>query len=157
MLAEKPWAMNSVARLFLWIVATYCAGMLPVSLLDRVTIWSKDERDFLQLLASALISQVAVLVWIHFFLRQHGSSWKEAFGWRPLEPVSVAAYGVLAGAVFLPVAFGLQWVCESLMVLAHSQPHAQAAVQALQSPALTTGAKVAFGADAVLLAPLVEE
>jgi membrane protease YdiL (CAAX protease family) len=157
MLSEKPWAIDSVGRLFLGIVGTYCLLMLPISLLDRVTFWPKDQREFLQLLASALLSQICAVTWIHFFLRQHAFGWKEAFGWNSADAVSVAAWGILGGAIFLPVAFALQWLCEYLMVLAHSQPQAQAAVQALQNPALSLTDKLLFGGDAVLLAPLAEE
>jgi uncharacterized protein len=157
MLAEKPWAIESVGRLLLGIIATYCIGIVPISLLDRVTLWPKEEREFLQLLGGALLSQISVLVWIRFFLRQQAFGWKEAFGWKSVEAATVAAYGILAGALFLPVAYALQWLCEYLMVLAHSQPQAQAAVQALQSPGLSLGAKIVFGVDAICVAPLVEE
>jgi membrane protease YdiL (CAAX protease family) len=157
MLARKPWAMDKVGQLFLALAATYCLAMLPISLLDRVTAWPKEEREFLQLLASALVSQIGAFVWIYFFLRQHAFGWKEAFGWTSFEPVSAAAYGILAGALFLPVAFALQWVCEYLMVLLHGNPQAQAAVQALQNPGLAPAGKVAFGLDAIFLAPLAEE
>jgi membrane protease YdiL (CAAX protease family) len=157
MLSEKPWDVNRVGWLFLGLILTYCVGMLPIGLLDRVTAWSKDERDFSQLLAGALLSQVAAFFWIRFFLRQHAFGWREAFGWNFSEAASVTAYGALAGALFLPVAFGLQWLCEELLVLLHSHPQTQAAVEALQNPALPLGGKVAFGVDAVLLAPLVEE
>jgi membrane protease YdiL (CAAX protease family) len=157
MLAEKPWDINRVGLLFFGLILTYCVGMLPISLLDRVTAWSKDERDFSQLLVGALFSQAAGFFWIRFFLRQHNVGWKEAFGWKSSELPTVMAYGALAGALFLPVAFGLQWLCETLMVLMHSPPQAQAAVEAFQNPAIPLGGKVAFGVDAVLLAPLVEE
>ena len=157
MLAEKPWDIYGVGRLFLGLALTYCFGMLPISLFDRVTAWPKDERDFAQLLAGALLSQVAAFLWIRFFLRQHAFGWKDAFGWNSSKAVSVMAYGMLAGALFLPVAFGLQWLCENLLVLLHSHPQAQAAVEAIQNPAVPLGGKVAFGVDAVLLAPLAEE
>jgi membrane protease YdiL (CAAX protease family) len=157
MLAEKPWDINRVGWLFLGLILTFCIGMMPISLLDRVTVWSRDERDFSQLLASALLSQVAAFFWIRFFLLQHACGWKEAFGWRFSEAPVVAAYGALAGALFLPVAFGLQWLCETLLVLLHSHPQAQAAVEAIQNPAVPLGGKVAFGIDAIVLAPLVEE
>jgi membrane protease YdiL (CAAX protease family) len=157
MLAEKHWDMNRVGWLFLGLVLTFCVGMLPISLLDRVTAWSKDERDFSQLLAGALLSQTAAFFWIRAFLQQHACEWKEAFGWKLSETPAVIGYGALAGALFLPVAFGLQWLCETLMVLLHSQPQAQAAVEAIQNPALPLAGKVAFGFDAILLAPLAEE
>ena len=156
-IAEKPWAIDGVLLLFLGIITTYCLGMLPIGLLDRVTVWTKGQRDFAELLTAALFSQITALVWLRFFLRKYGVGWREAFGLKSSEPVTVAAYGVLAGALFIPVAMALQWVCENLMLLAHWKPEAQAAVQALQNPDLSLGGKIGFGVVAVVMAPLVEE
>jgi membrane protease YdiL (CAAX protease family) len=131
--------------------------MLPIGLLDRVTLWPKAEREFLQMLAGALFLQIAVLVWVRFFLRQYAFGWKEGFGLNSSEAASATAYGILAGALFFPVAQGLQWLSACLMELAHKTPEAQAAVQALQDPNVSVGEKIVFGVVAVVLAPLVEE
>lgn len=157
MLLDKPWDINRVGWLFLGIVLTYSICMLPVSLLDRVTAWPKDERDFSQLVAGALLSQTTAFFWIRFFLRQHGFGWREAFGWNPSATASVVVAGAVAGALFLPVAFALQWLCQTLMVLVHLHPEAQAAVEAFQNPAIPAAGKLFITLDAVLLAPLVEE
>ncbi len=157
MISEKPWAIDSVMRLFLGIIATYCFWGLLISLLDHATLWPKTERDFLQMLAGTLLLQISALVWLRFFLRQYAVGWKEAFGLESSEAASATAYGILAGALFVPLALGLQWLSGCVMEWAHRTPEAQAAVQALQDPTLSVREKAAFGASAIVLAPLVEE
>jgi membrane protease YdiL (CAAX protease family) len=157
MLSEKPWALDSVMRLFLGIIITYCVGTIPINLLDHVTRWPAAERDFLEMLAAVLFLQVSALVWIGYFLRRHALGWKQAFGLESDETPTVVAYGILAGALFLPCAVGVQTLCAKLLELANFKPEAQAAVQALEDPTIPVIQKFVFGAVAVVLVPLVEE
>ena len=158
MLSEKPWKLDAVARLFLGVITTYCLGMLLAGLLVPSTAaWPKAQTDYWQLVLGAFFLEIPALAWIGFFLRQHNVSWKEAFGLQMTSPARAAAWGLLAAALFLPVAWGCQWLSINLMDLAHLHPQDQAAVQALQDPSLTVADKIVMGVIVVVFAPLVEE
>lgn len=158
MISSKPWGVDAAARLCLAIAATFCLGILLAGLLEKLHLGLREgEIQFLQMMISLLFLQTFALVWITFFLRQYGIGWKAAFGFGVSEPTRAAAYGVLAGALFLPAAWGLQYVSELLMQLLHLTPEAQTAVLALQNPDLSLAEKLIFGAAAVVIAPVAEE
>jgi membrane protease YdiL (CAAX protease family) len=158
MLAEKPWKLDAVVRLFLGVMATSCLGALLAMLLSYFTsAWPKGQSEFWQIVLGAFFIELPALGWIALFLRQHEMNWKEAFGWRLCEPATAAAYGVLAAMLFLPAAWGLQWLSAYAMELVHLNPQEQVAVQELQDPSLTVTEKVIIGVIAVVLAPMVEE
>ena len=158
MISRKPWGIEAVARLCLAIIATFCFGMLLAVSLGKLHLGLPEAQvEFLQMMISLAFFQLSALVWITIFLRQHGMGWKEAFGLGLSEPVTAAAYGILAGALFLPAAWVLQFLSEKLMELAHLTPESQAVVQVLQDPSLALGSKLLFGAAAIFLAPVAEE
>jgi uncharacterized protein len=158
MLADKPWKLDAAVRLFLGVITTFCLGMLVSGLLIPSTASSSQTRvAFWQIVLSACSLEIPALIWIGFFLRRHNVSWKEAFGLRMTSPLKAAAYGLLAAALFLPVAMGFRQLSESVMDLAHFNPQDQAAVQTLQDPGLTVAEKTALGVIMVVFAPLVEE
>jgi membrane protease YdiL (CAAX protease family) len=158
MISTKPWGVEAVARLCLAIIATLFFGMMVAGLLGKFRFGLPEVQiEFLQMMVSLAFFQFSALVWITLFLRQHGVGWKEAFGLNLSEPVTVAAYGVLVGALFLPAAWVLQNLSEMLMNFAHLTPEPQAVVQVLQDPSLSLGSKLLFGVAAIVLAPLAEE
>jgi membrane protease YdiL (CAAX protease family) len=118
---------------------------------------TEGQTEFVQMMISLTFFQVSALVWISFFLRRFGIGWKEAFGLGLPEPFTAAAYGVLAGALFLPAAWVLQSLSVFLMKLAHLTPAQQPVVEVMQDPSLSLGSKLIFGAAAIVLAPLAEE
>jgi membrane protease YdiL (CAAX protease family) len=73
------------------------------------------------------------------------------------NPAKAAARGLLAAALFLPVAWGCQWLSINVMDLAHLNPQNQAAVEELQDPDLTVAGKAVLGVIVIVIAPLVEE
>jgi membrane protease YdiL (CAAX protease family) len=158
MLSEKPWKIDAVARLFLGVITTLCMGMLLAGLLGHFTSdWPKARSDFWQITLSAFFLEIPALVWIGLFLRQQKVSWKEAFGLQMTNPAKAAARGLLAAALFLPVAWGCQWLSINVMDLAHLNPQNQAAVEELQDPDLTVAGKAVLGVIVIVIAPLVEE
>ena len=157
MLADKPWKLDAAVRLFLGVITTFCLGMLVSGLLIPSTTDSPQTRvAFWQIVLSACSLEIPALIWIGFFLRRHSVSWKEAFGLQMTSPLKAAAYGLLAAALFLPVAMGFRQLSESVMDLAHFNPQDQAAVQTLQDPGLTVAEKTALGVIMIVFAPLVE-
>jgi uncharacterized protein len=158
MLAEKPWKLDGVARLFLGVITTFCLGMLLAGLVvPSSAAGPKSRSDFWQIVLSAFSLEIPALFWIGFFLRQHHVHWKEAFGWRMTSPAKAVGCGFLAAALFLPVANGYGMLSQYVMDLAHWNPQEQVAVQVLKHPELTVAQKTVLGVIMVILAPLVEE
>jgi membrane protease YdiL (CAAX protease family) len=158
MLAEKPWKLDAVARLFLGVMTTLCAGMLLAGLVAHFTAdLPKARSDFWQIVLSAFFLEIPTLVWIGLFLRLHSIGWKDAFGFQTSNPVRAASRGLLAAALFLPVAFAAQWLSIAVLELAHLNPQSQAAVQELQDPTLTFAEKGVMGVIVIFFAPVVEE
>jgi membrane protease YdiL (CAAX protease family) len=158
MLADKPWKLDAVARLILGLITTYCFGLLLASLVQHFAFGPAQGRsDFWQILIAIPFIQISALVWISFFLRQHGLGWVEAFGLKTFKPVAAVARGLLIGALFLPAAWALGWISQNAMESVGLPTEEQAAVQALQDPSLTMAAKVVFGVVIIILAPAVEE
>src|SRR5271154_5663795 len=103
MLAEKPWKLDAVIRLFLGVMTTVFLGALLAGLLAHFSsTWPKAQSDLWQIVLGALFLEIPALAWIALFLRQHDVNWKEAFGWQMCEPATAAAYGGLAAMLFLP-------------------------------------------------------
>jgi membrane protease YdiL (CAAX protease family) len=158
MLAEKPWKLDEVVRLFLGVMATFCLGAVLAGLLGHFTwAWPKARSDFWQIVISAFFLEIPALAWIALFLRQHNVSWTEAFGFRMTTPATAVAYGVLAGSLFVPAAWGLQMLSGKLMDLVHLNAQDQQMVQQLQDPSLSVPEKAFLGVVAVVFAPVVEE
>ncbi len=157
MLAEKPWKLDAVLRLFLGVMITFCLGALLASLLGEfASNWPKAQSEFCQIL-SALSLEIPALVWIALFLRQHNISWKDAFGLRSNNPLKAAACGAGAVAFFIPAAWLMQMLSEYVMDAVHLNPQAQAAIQELQDPGVNLAEKVLIGVIAIVFAPVVEE
>jgi membrane protease YdiL (CAAX protease family) len=158
MLAEKPWKLDAVARLFLGVMATFCVGVALAGLVGHFTSsWPKAQSDFWQIVVAASFLEIPALAWIALFLRQHNVRWQDAFGFRAIEPARAVAYGVLAGALFVPAAWGLNSLSGKLMDLLHLNAQDQEMVQELQDPGLTVSQKAFLGVVAIVVAPVVEE
>ncbi len=158
MLADKPWKLNAAALLFLGVMSTYCLGMLLAGLLAPSTPASPEAQvDFWQMVLGASLLQIPALVGIGLFFWLHNVSWTEAFGFQVTSPVKAIASGLLAAALFLPVAWCYQSVSIYLMDLARMNPQSQIAVQELQDPTLTAANQIVLGVIYIVMAPLVEE
>jgi membrane protease YdiL (CAAX protease family) len=158
MLEEKPWKLDAVVRLFLLVAISICVGGVLAGVLSHFTsTWPKGQSDFWQITISAFSLELPAFAWISLFLRQHDVNWQEAFGWHKCEPATAAAYGILAGLLFLPAGLGLSRLSEYVLDLANLNPQEQAAVHELQDPSLTVMEKTVIGLIAVVFAPIVEE
>jgi hypothetical protein len=131
--------------------------MLGSGLIAMANWGAGANAEFVQMMISLVFLQVAIFVWITFFLRFNHTGWIEAFGLGLSEPATAVAYGVLTGALFLPAGLVLQKVSEVIMQLVHLTPEAQAAVKELQNPNLSLQDKLIFGVAAIFVAPIWEE
>jgi hypothetical protein len=158
MITEKPWKLEGVARLFVYVIATLCVGVVLAGLAQNLKgKLSASHRDFLQMIIVILFFQGASLFWIAMFLRRAKISWREAFGLRPPSRFRAVIYGMTAGVLALPIALMLQWLSGVVMEFCGIKPVAEAAVDALNNPALSWPERVAFCVFAIALAPVVEE
>lgn len=98
----------------------------------------------------------AGLLLVAWFIRHHGLTWSQAFGFR--EPNIGRALGLAAfvAALVLPIAWGLNQVSALLLQSVHVDPQVQHAVKTFQQ-ASSLSERLLFGLFAVGLAPVVEE
>jgi len=158
MLAEKPWKLDAVARLFLGVFATLCLGGILAGLVAYATEgWPKAQSDSWQIAIGAFFLEIPALVWIAWFLRRQEVSWKDAFGLHVSNPAKALACGILAGALYVPAAWVLNLLSVKLMELLHLNAQDQQIVQELQDPNLNIAEKIFLGMVAVVAAPVVEE
>jgi uncharacterized protein len=91
-----------------------------------------------------------------FFLRAHGLTWSQGFGFRDYPPAKAVILGMLVAVAFLPAAWILGQVSALTMELLGTKPVTQSAVQMLQKTVIPLQ-QVYFGFIAIVLAPLMEE
>jgi membrane protease YdiL (CAAX protease family) len=154
-LVSKPWRFEDVMRRLMWLLAFFYAGMAAGAWAQKLA--GMAGTSVAQMVISALSFQGAAVLLAARLAREHGVSWREAFGlgnqWRHALVV-----GVVLACVFLPVGWGLQQL--SAIVLSRlphvDQPTEQQAVQALRIASAWSDRAV-LGVITILLAPLAEE
>ena len=108
-----------------------------------------------QMVIALLSFQGLALIWIALFLREHCTTWREAFGFRK-HWLHAILLGLIVGCIFLPIGLGLKWLSAEFIVRLHFKPEEQQVVQALQND--DTGiTRFIFGLLTVLLVPPAEE
>ena len=154
MIAEKPWRVETVAGLFLGILAMICCAQIFGLALDSEKLkMSAEHREFARMALGSIFLDGAILACVGFFLRASRISWREAFGLEKARQPRAVGLGVLAAVLFVPLETA--WMYSAQLVLAH--PVAQPLVEALQKTDLRLEEKVLMGVLAVFLAPLAEE
>lgn len=145
-------------RLFLGVFSTYCFGNIVVALLYHFKSgMSEDVKRVMGLIVSLIFLQLASIVWIAFFLREHRISWKDGFGVGRSNSWFAIGVGLLAGMLVLPITQELIVVSEWVMNHLKLNPVAQVVVQELQKPQVPTVERVFIALLAVVGAPIVEE
>jgi membrane protease YdiL (CAAX protease family) len=157
MLSAKPWKAESIIRLILSLLVCFSVGSVIVAMMHRGGAETRP-LSIGQMVVAALSFQGAVLVLVTRFLRETGTTWREAFGLRQ-QWHRALLFGFICASLFLPVGWGLQWVSADLMLLfpkLHLQPQEQQAVQTLHT-AVTWEHRLLLGLITILLAPVAEE
>jgi membrane protease YdiL (CAAX protease family) len=156
MLLRRQWRLEDFLQRTLVLVACFYAAVLIGFWVQRTT--GAPGPSVGQTVVSALSFQGAVLVLVGTFLRDQEATWTEAFGL--LDNVGRALLlGWVAGCLFLPVGWGLQWLSvEALIHLPRLelQPEQQQVVRSVQMAA-TPLHWIALGGVTILLAPVGEE
>jgi membrane protease YdiL (CAAX protease family) len=158
MVSQKPWSVEAAARLFITVLLTLFLGLFLANLAETPKLgWSRDQRDFVEMVLMTIFFQCSALFWIRHFLRAHGLTWGQAFFPAPRHRRAVLL-GLGVGAVATPVLWLLQ---EGLTIFLEKVFHyhldAQEVVEKLGNPSIALAPKIFLGATAILLAPMAEE
>lgn len=157
MLSDKPWKPESVLRLFQGIFVSIAAGSLLTYFLQKAGyLGAKDQPNMTRMLLHAFSLQGMALVFIHFFLADHGIGWGEGFGFRDARLGRSLLLGLLAAVLAVRLAWALNEVSARLLTMVHIEAEAQQSIQTLQA-AKSVPEKIYFAVVAIVLAPLVEE
>lgn len=156
MLTEKTWKPELLLRLLSGFLLCIGLGGILSALIGGGEAAKTEEGRFAALVLFSITMHGGGLLLVAFFLRAHGLSWAEGFGFRVTPPPQAVITGVMVALAFLPAAWLLGQVSAVMMELVGTKPVTQQAVQLLQKT-LSLEQKLYFAVIAVLLAPIVEE
>jgi membrane protease YdiL (CAAX protease family) len=152
----RPWPLERYMLNLVILLACVYGGFLLMWWGEH---FIKEKVDFQSSVARMIIGvlafQGAALVLVHFFAREHGMTWSEAFGFDN-NAGNAAALGVCVGMISLPAIWGLQWLSATLLQRIALPAHEQETVHILRS---TEGwpDRLVLGIVTIVLAPLAEE
>ncbi len=157
MLSQKPWRAEAVIQLVAGVFACLCAGVMTASVLQSAGVAAfKSPDSFANILLATLSFQGVAWLLIFHFLKQHGVSWRDAFGLRNanLNRSLLLAASVLALA--LPLVLFLEQF--SVLVLAKFgwPPEDERAVELIVN-AKSAWLRGYLAFFAMVLAPVSEE
>lgn len=157
MLTERKWKLEAVPYLVMGVFFCLCLGSLVANLagFSAETARTSSLR-FALFVLMGLLFQGTTLVLIAVFLRHSETTWTDAFGFRNATVRRCLGLAAGALAVFLPIAWTLNYLTGLLIQRAGEKPVLQQAVQMIQEhPPLAQ--TIYMGISTMLLAPLVEE
>jgi membrane protease YdiL (CAAX protease family) len=93
---------------------------------------------------------------VGIFLREHQTSWREAFGIKSERIVRTLSLAVLTTVVVLPIALSLSWLSERALVMLAGKATPQQAVVLLQQT-VSLPQQIYYAFMAIIAAPIVEE
>jgi uncharacterized protein len=155
-LVMRPWPFESFLRKLLLLLLFLYGGFFLMWLAERlVADQGEPENSVIFVLIGVLTFQGAVVVLVHFFLREHGTGWMSGFGFKKR-----AGLALLLGAC---VGFFALWATQRLLIfsgyvleLLKFHPQEQGIVISLRG---TEGWKdrLIMGVVTIAIAPLGEE
>jgi len=156
-LSRKPWRADLVVKLWVAFLTSLFIGALIVEV--HRTLAAKEGVEPNQLIPALVMFftfHVVGLVLVDSFVRAHGLTWKEAFGFNSNRGGRDLLLGAMAAVIALPVCFALAWLSERFFSRMGVPLEPQKVVQTLQASDAVW--KMAYqGALAVLFAPVLEE
>src|SRR6267378_6420910 len=155
MLSERPWKLEAVVTLLSGLILGWCALNLSALGVTQIAFHKSSPNRLVEFIISTFSFQVVALVLIHFFLRFHGASWADLFGFRKIRWHSIAA-AVAASIIFLPLGLALKGLSAVVLTKVGLNPVEQTSMQALEL-SVSLGQKIVFGVTALVFAPVVEE
>lgn len=142
-------------RLLLRLFVCFAIGALLVTIMRRLMGDRAVEDSLLHVVVATLSFQIAGLVFVARFLREHRVGWAEAFGFHHDWAWAVTG-GILMSLVALPATWYLQQLSADLLVQFNFRPEEQDTVRLLrETNALPK--QIYLGVMAIVFAPLAEE
>lgn len=154
-LIRKPWEFEQFSRRFLLLILFVYLGLTLGAFVQYFAGKSEGQNMALRIALGALCFQGVLLAMMPRFLREHGATWRSAFG-LPARPGRALLYGALVACAFLPLGELLQRGSMEIISRLGVHPEAQAAVVALKSSSERLD-RLALAIVAVVLAPVAEE
>ena len=148
---QRPWQFETVGADMLVLLLCLGPGF-------GAAVWVSDKvgqpPESAGTLTMVALEPMA-LVLLARFLKEHGITWAQGFGfgnnWR-----RAVLFAVLVACVLLPVTKVLQWTSFEAMMRLHLEPKEQMVVQTLRDSSTWLN-RLCLGAVAMVLAPPVEE
>lgn len=154
MLSEKSWKPEAVLLLFAGVFFCIILGSVVTGAMNPQP-QTGNNISILQVVVAVASFHGAALVLVQFFLRAHKTTWQAAFGFTHSWKRAVL-FGVIGAVLFLPVGWGLQWLCGELMMRLHHKPAEQSMVQALRL-VHRWNERITMMSIAVVIVPVAEE
>jgi membrane protease YdiL (CAAX protease family) len=157
MLNDKPWRPELVLRLLAGLFASLMLGIIVVNgYLSLAGEAARNGNNYLITMIGTFVFHGVALVLINVFLRQHGFTWPEAFGFNQPHLGRAMLLAFLVTLLVLPIAWSLSALCVKLLTVLHLSVEPQQAVTTLKN-AQTEGQRNYYALEAVFIAPIVEE
>ena len=157
MLSDKPWKLEGILHLMVGIfVCLSCVVLVESAAQHFVGKEKFVEGSLLYLIFSSLSIHGSILLATFFYLRWHGVSWSEAFGFSTPPLGRAILLGVVVALAFLPVGMVLQEVSIRLLGWFHFHAPPQAAVDEF-TKAASPASRAYLAFFAIFLAPVAEE
>ena len=155
MLAPKPWRTDVLLQLA-------CGLLVAIGATSLLSTWmmAAEGSYFPSFVVRTLGFQGTILILAHLFVRAHGISWNEAFGFRTSGQVGSVLLAIGATVLVLPVAWMLSRWSSELMTYFDVTPTPQEAVTTLQTAFETKveiGPQIYMAFMAIAVAPAAEE
>lgn len=152
----RPWPVEDFLPRLLGVLLSIYGGFLLMWLAGRLTTDKTDvDNPILMMLIAVLTFQGAALILVNFFLREHGTNWREGFGLAN-GPALAIALGIGAGLLAVFPAWELQAVSAWLFERLSLHPKEQEAVEILRNTEGLTQ-RVALAIATIFIAPAGEE
>lgn len=158
MLSEKPWKPDLVVLLLAALFLSMLMGALVVqgynSLTDAAA--GQGHRDMLLFLVGVFCFHGVGLALVNVFVRLHGITWSQAFGFREPGLGRAIFLAVVMTLFMLPIAFSLTELSVKIMRQFQVPVEPQQAVRVMQNAGSRLDL-IVHGLAAIFIAPFVEE
>ena len=158
-LLRKPWTLETLTLRLAMVLFCFYAGLMLSVWAEKLSgAEARHVPSAGQMLVGMLSFQGAIVVLSGYFLREQGTTWREAFGLDHRWQMAVL-WGILAACIFLPIGVRIQDICVKLLKLwsqSPFKPEEQLPVQTLKLTAQLSK-RLILGIATVILAPVAEE
>jgi membrane protease YdiL (CAAX protease family) len=157
LVTEKPWPLETVFRMLMFLMLSFAGALLVVDLTDgALKQWPKDRLDVLNFILGLLGFQGATLGWAVWLMRSSRLDATTAFGLGSAGIKRGLGIAFGGGVALTVIALPIGWVVGTIMTAFGFPPEAQAPVKLLEA-ANTLPKQILIGGTAIFLAPAAEE